>query len=149
MARLLGIARRSAPHAPMETLERAELSVEAGVEGDARGKIGPRQVTVLSAEAWAQACAEIGEPDLPWTTRRANLLVEGLDLEEQIDGHIRISGVLLRITGETATCRVMDAARPGLRTALEPGWRGGVTCRVRASGIVAVGDAVVLDPRAS
>ena len=40
---------------------------------------GKREVTLLSAEAWAEVCRELGA-DLPWHKRRANFLVEGIDL---------------------------------------------------------------------
>ena len=36
----------------------------------------------------------------------------------------------------------MEAAQPGLRAALQPEWRGGVTCRVLQSGTIQRGDAV-------
>ena len=61
MGRLIGIAKRSASGAPMEELDRAGLAVERGVADDLRGKVGRRQVTVLSKEAWAEACRELGD----------------------------------------------------------------------------------------
>lgn len=137
--RLEAIAIRSAPHAPMQVLEHADVSREAGVEGDARGAPGDRQVTVLAVEAWQAACSEIGA-NLPWTTRRANLLVSGVELEATLGSRLEIGDVRLEVTGETDPCRVMDAQHPGLRAALEPGWRGGVTCRVLEGGSIAVGD---------
>ena len=77
MGTLIGIATREKSRAAMVEVESIEVSAEAGLAGDFRGKPGNRQVTVLARESWLQACAEIGADDLPWTTRRANLLVEG------------------------------------------------------------------------
>ncbi len=145
MGRLVGIAWRASSGAPMVEVESARITVQAGVEDDLRGKVGKRQVTVLSAEAWRRACQEIGR-DLPWTTRRANLLVSGLDLRDSRDGHLRIGGLILKITGECDPCRRMREAHPGLEEALGPEWRGGVTARVRASGVARVGDDVTLEP---
>ena len=69
---LLGIAIRNAPRAPMETLQSVQITQQSGVIGDYRGTYGPRQVTVLSQQAWDEACTQV-ETELAWTTRRANL----------------------------------------------------------------------------
>ena len=53
MGRLVGIARREAKRADMEILEDAEISEQTGVANDFRGKPGKRQVTLVSASAWA------------------------------------------------------------------------------------------------
>lgn len=137
--RLLGIAVRAKSRAPMQELARAEVTPEAGVADDFRGKSRKRQVTVLAREAWQVACAEAGAT-LPWTTRRANLLVEGLDLERTVGRRLRIGPVLLEVTAETDPCVRMDDAQAGLRQALEPAWRGGASCRVLEGGAIAPGD---------
>lgn len=137
--KVLGIARRSASRAPMEELAAADVSVEAGVEGDLRGGPGDRQVTVLTRESWDAACAELGG-DLPWTTRRANVLIEGLRVEGRLGATVRIGEAELSITGETDPCARMEEQRAGLRRALASDWRGGVTCRVARGGAIRVGD---------
>jgi MOSC domain-containing protein YiiM len=142
---LLGIAWRSGKRAPMQLLDSAPVTLEAGVGSDFRGRPGARQVTVLSREAWARATDAAGV-DLPWQARRANLCVAGLNLENSTRRRLRIgSDVLLEITGELEPCERMDEAHEGLRQALEPDWRGGVTCRVLAAGRVAIGDPVRLE----
>lgn len=143
MGKLLGIARKSISRAPMEEIERAELTVETGLEGDYRGKLRRRQVSVLSREAWEAACLEHGQ-DLVWTTRRANLLIEGIDLKETKGAHLKIGETILEVYCETDPCSRMDEASAGLREALEPDWRGGVCCRVINNGRIAVGDEVIL-----
>ena len=144
MGRLTGIARRAAKRAPMQTLDYAEISRATGVALDFRGKPGSRQVTVLSAAAWQEACAEVGR-DLPWTTRRANLLVDGLELPKKPGAIIRMGGARLKITGEVDPCSRMEEQCPGLKAALQPDWRGGVSCTVLDGGTVAVGDEVMLE----
>jgi MOSC domain-containing protein YiiM len=144
MGRLAGIARRERKRAPMETLERAEISTEFGVAHDFRGKPGPRQVTVISAAAWRAACAEVKD-ELPWTTRRANLLVEDFELPKTIGAVLRVGPVRLRITGEVDPCSRMEEQRPGLKAALQPDWRGGVSCAVVSGGPVSLGDEVELE----
>jgi MOSC domain-containing protein YiiM len=142
--KVLEIARREKSRAPMETLSEVDVSVEQGVAGDSRGHPHDRQVTVLTREAWDAACAEMGG-DLAWTTRRSNILIEGLRVEGKIGRTIRIGDLALEITGETDPCNRMDEQAPGLRQALTPDWRGGVTCRVRVGGTIRVGDTVTLD----
>jgi MOSC domain-containing protein YiiM len=127
----------------METLERAEISTGTGVALDFRGGPGQRQVTVISAAAWRATCADLGG-EIPWTTRRANLLVEGVDLPGSIGGIITIGAVRLLVTGEVDPCSRMDEQYPGLTNALKSEWRGGVSCRVLEGGAVSLGDTVSL-----
>lgn len=143
MGTLIGIARRDEKRAPMQTLDAAEISERTGVAGDSRGRPGDRQVTVISARAWQRACEELGQ-EMPWTTRRANLLVDEIDLPTAAGGLIEIGQVRLRITMEVAPCSRMDEQCPGLKRALEPDWRGGVACAVLQGGRIAVGEPVSL-----
>ena len=139
MGEVLGIALRDKPRAPMQTLTEAEITELAGLTGDFRGAVRGRQVTVLTEEGWRAACAELGE-DLPWTTRRANLLVRDIDLKGRIGTRLRVGEAVLVITDECDPCGVMEKARKGLRKTLITDWRAGATCRVALGGIVRVGD---------
>ena len=129
----------------MELIEEATISVEAGVAGDARGRLKGRQVTVLCRESWEAACRDLGR-EVPWTTRRANIMVEGLELAHSAGKTLAIGEATLAITGETDPCQRMDEQAQGLTTALAPDWQGGVTCRVIEGGAVRVGDGVELRP---
>ncbi len=142
MGRLAGIARRKNKRAPMETLESADLSCASGVAGDLRGKPGNRQVTLLSTRDWQSACNELGDELLPWTVRRANLLIDQIDLPRAAGHIIAIGPSRLRTTMEVDPCSRMDEQAPGLRKALLADWRGGVACEVIEGGTVAVGDDV-------
>ena len=125
----------------METLVAVEVSTDLGIDGDFRGKSRRRQVTVISQEDWQAACAEI-DAELPWHSRRANLLVEGISVAETAGRRLLIGEVELEITGETDPCQRMNEIRPGLQAALTPAWRGGICCRVTSPGTIQVGDAV-------
>lgn len=138
---LLGIARRSRTRLPMEQLESAELSVERGVEGDCHGVPGPRQVTIIVEDGWRASNLELGR-ELPWTMRRANLFVRGVDLSDSVGRFLRIGEALLEITEANPPCHVMDIQYQGLRAALKPEWRGGVACRVINGARVQAGDRV-------
>jgi MOSC domain-containing protein YiiM len=141
MGILAGIARRDGKREPMQTLEQATISRLTGVADDSRGKPGKRQVTLLAADAWRAACAEAGT-DAAWTTRRSNLLIEGLTLPREAGHIIAIGDVRLRTTVEVDPCSRMDEQVPGLTSALRPDWRGGIGCEVIEEGSVRVGDEV-------
>lgn len=133
----------------MEELTSGLITVEAGLAGDSRGaKFLTRQITVLARQDWEAALLDLsdlmGPPDLPWTTRRANLYVDGVRLPRAKGGLLQIGPVILEITGQTNPCHRMEEARKGLLSALHPDWRGGVTCRVRTGGDIALGDAVTI-----
>jgi len=139
---LLDIAFRPKSRAPMQTKSETMVSKVAGVEHDSRGKPGKRQVTVLSLQQWLLACDEVGTT-LPWTVRRANLLVDGVSFDSSMVGQqIKIGQLILLVTGETDPCPKMDAQHQGLTHALTPDWRGGVCCRVIADGRVKINDDV-------
>ena len=140
---LLEIAVASAKGVPIEVLKTASVTCESGIDGDYRGRFPTRQVTVVAREAWELACADLGS-HVPWTVRRANLLVQGVDLEETAGSVLRVGDVLLEVDRETTPCDLMDEARDGLRAALDKGWRGGVTCRVIEAGRLQVGDPISL-----
>lgn len=141
-----GIARRERPRAEMETLLTADVCETEGVEGDRRGAVAEdgRRVTVLFAGQWEEVCRQL-EADLPWSVRRANLLIEGLDNPRAEGARLTAGEAVLEVTGECDPCSRMDEIHPGLREALTEDWRGGVTCRVLRGGAVAVGDAVSVE----
>ncbi|MEI9964117.1 MAG: MOSC domain-containing protein [Caulobacteraceae bacterium] len=113
----------------MQELSETMVSVEAGLDGDARGRYRGRQVTVLFREGWEDACRDVSA-DLPWTTRRANLYVEGLERPQEAGVRLRIGALVLEVAEETTPCALMERAQPGLRAAMRPDWRGGVCCDV-------------------
>jgi MOSC domain-containing protein YiiM len=147
MGRLSGIARHDRPIGPMEVLESVKLVEGLGVEGDFRGtrkagSAGQNGVVLIEAADWAAATEECGA-NVPWFERRANLLVEHLDLPQQPGARLRIGDdVLVEITQECAPCERMDALHPGLRAALTPDWRAGARARVLRGGKVTVGDEI-------
>jgi MOSC domain-containing protein YiiM len=143
VGRLAGIARREQRRAPMQEVAQGLISVDSGLAGDCKGvKFPLRQITVLAREAWAAAAAAVGDPGLPWTVRRANLLVEGVELPRAKGGVFRVGAVLLEVTGQTYPCTRMEEAHAGLLKALAVDWRGGVTCRVLSGGQIGLGDPV-------
>lgn len=139
--RLAAIAIAARKRGVMRETLFAEVTVPRGITGDARGHFPGRQVTLLFEHDWMAACADLGKP-LPWTTRRANLLVSGMDVPAEIGAKLAIGEVVLQVTEETTPCNLMEKAEAGLKAALKPGWRGGVCCKVLSGGTITTGDAV-------
>lgn len=145
-----GIARHAFPKAPMEVLDHVHVSREGGLQGDFRGAVRPggkdrRQVSLIEACDWLAAIAELGTV-VEWQERRANLLVEGLDLPQRKGAVLRIGDtVRLQVTGECDPCSRMDAIVPGLKAVLTPDWRGGALARVLEGGDIRVGDPISIE----
>ncbi|MEH3048021.1 MAG: MOSC domain-containing protein [Sphingomonas adhaesiva] len=146
---LLGIARHAFPKAPMELVDRVEVSPEGGIHGDFRGamkrKPYKRQVTLIERGDWEAAMAEVGHT-IGWEERRSNLLVDGLDLPQVAGVRLRIGAdVVLEVTRETDPCERMEALAPGLKAALLPDWRGGACAKVIQGGWIAINDVIRIE----
>jgi len=150
MGTLAGIARHTRPKAPMELLDHAHVTIDGGITGDFRGAVKPggrgrRQVTLMERRDWEAAMADL-DRDIPWQERRANLLVDGLDLPQLAGAQLRIGAdVLVTVTGECDPCSRMEIIAPGLKAALTPDWRGGVTAKILSGGEIALGDEIRIE----
>jgi MOSC domain-containing protein YiiM len=144
--RVVALAVRTAPRGPMRELDDVLAEEGAGLQGHGRVS-NKRGVTLLSREQWDDVCRELGH-DLPWHTRRANVLVEGVALGPLIGRRLRIGEVEVEVVAETEPCPRMDEAWPGLRAVLEPDCRGGVHGQIVRGGVIRVGAALeVLESR--
>ena len=141
--RLAAIYLRPSARAPVKRVVSAEAVAGRGLAGDHAGG-GSRQVSLMSREAWADSCVDLGGPRLDPGGRRANLLIEGLPLAAGIGKRIAVGPCLIAVVAELAPCRLMDDFRPGLRDALKPDRRGGVYGRIVRGGALRVGDAVTI-----
>jgi len=145
--RIIGLARRAESRLPMEELQVAVLTPDIGVLGDCKGRKFPdRHLTILAVEDWQAALLDLagpaGPPDVPWTGRRANVLVQGLKLPRGPGAILGLGDCLVQVMRETTPCSRMEDAFPGLRLALSSDWRGGVICKVLTGGGISIGDHV-------
>ena len=145
MSSVKAIAIRKRPRAQMQTVDNVQISVKNGIKGDFRGSQRGRQVTILSESAWQKTCHEL-DTELPWTIRRANLLVDGIEFDATWIGKtLHVGEAELVVTGETDPCSRMDEQHRGLTAALTPEWRGGISCDVVKPGAIKIGDQVEFD----
>lgn len=137
---LAAIAHRSVDGDPMIEIDHCTVIPGRGLDSENR-KAGKREVTLMSKQAWDDTCRELGT-ELPWWTRRANFLIDGIDLASCAGKELSIGPVRIKVHGETRPCHLMDQQHDGLRQALTPAWRGGVTGQVLVGGTLRVGDGV-------
>ena len=123
---------------PMDPAMFAELVAGRGLRGNAN-QGGKRQVTLIAEESWRDAETALATSVHP-STRRANVMLRGIDLEQSRGRILHIGDTRLRIYGETRPCHQMDEAVRGLRAALSPAWRGGAFAEVLDGGVIRVGD---------
>jgi MOSC domain-containing protein YiiM len=124
----------------MDEVATATLVAGRGVAGSA-DQGGRRQVTIIDATRWRELLDEL-QVALDPSARRANLLIEGLDLTDSRGRTLVIGDARIRIVGETRPCERMDDACEGLQRAMRQRWGGGVFGQVLTGGIIAAGTAV-------
>jgi MOSC domain-containing protein YiiM len=142
-ARVVALAVRPAKRGDL--IERTSLQLEptSGVVDD-HGSRNRRQVTILAHSQWQAACCALDEP-LHWTTRRANVLVAGIEFGPQILGKkLRIGEAEILVHGELVPCYRMDEQQDGLQQQLVPGWRGGIYGEVLHAGKIEIGQRLQL-----
>ena len=124
----------------MDAAERATLVAGLGISGNA-DQGGRRQVTLIDLERWSELMDLMGS-DLEPAARRANLVIDSLDLFDSRGKVLRVGGARLQILGETRPCERMDETLPGLQATMRARWGGGVYAEVIEGAEIAVGDEV-------
>jgi len=124
----------------MDAARTARLVAGCGIAGNTH-QGGRRQVTLMDLERWHELMDRLGG-DLETSVRRANLVIDALDLFDSRGRTLRVGGARLRILGEVRPCERMDDALPGLQAAMGERWGGGAYGEVIESGEISVGDEV-------
>ena len=127
----------------MDPVSKARVFAGKGIAGNAN-QGGKRQVTIVSSKHWEAVTAPLGDAPDP-RLRRANLLVSDIDFSDARGRILRIGNVRVRIYGETRPCEQMEAAVPGLKTAMSVPWGGGAFGEVLDDGEIAIGDPVTIE----
>ncbi len=140
MAVLHQIWIKRAHRGPMDAAVRATLVPGRGIAGNA-DQGGRRQVTLIDLERWRELMDRLGA-DQETGARRANLVIDSLDLFDSRGKTLRIGSARLHVLGETRPCERMEETFPGLRAAMRERWGGGAYAEVIEGGDISVGDAV-------
>lgn len=138
--RIEAIAIRTTKNGPMQLLDHATGVVDQGLAEDLPCST-ERGLSLISKQQWETVQSEIGK-DLPWHTRRANVLVDSGSLAGLIGMKIAIGELEMDVLDETRPCGLMDQIEPGLREVLKPDFRGGVLGRITKGGSIKPGDEI-------
>ena len=149
--RLLAIAVARAAKAAMESVETAEAVAGEGLRGDRygagvgaaqfKGRRSPeKEVTLIASEAIEAANRESGLTIQHLDTRR-NLLTSGVPLNDLVGKTFRVGSVVLKGLELAEPCGYLEKRTyPGIKAALKR--RGGLRCRIVASGSLNIGDLI-------
>jgi MOSC domain-containing protein YiiM len=143
MAVLHQIWIKRAHRGTMDAANHATLVAGRGIVGNA-DQGGRRQVTLLDLERWHELMDRLGA-GLETSARRANLVIDSLDLFDSRGKTLRVGGTRLHVLGETRPCEQMEAALPGLQAAMRERWGGGAYAEVIEDGEISLGDKVTWD----
>lgn len=143
IGKVLSIALRSCKNGPMQEVTEVEAVESGGLVGDVASSPN-RGITFLASGQWTDVTREL-EVNIPWHTRRANVLVEAERLGDLIGRTISVGEVQVKINAETKPCELMDRLQPGLLNALKPDCRAGVYGQIVRGGRLSVGDVVKAD----
>jgi len=121
---------------PIREVEAVECVAGRGLRGDRyfdHQENYKGQVTLFSAEVFAELCHALNLPQARPAALRRNLIVSGADLNEFIGRQFELQGVRLEGIEECRPCYWMDEAiGPGANDWLKG--RGGLRCRILSDG---------------
>lgn len=125
-------------HAPMTPLTATTIVADFGLQDDRKAQAGSkRQVYLIDHETLSSVDLQPGDLS-------ENLTIRGMDVNQLAEGQrVRVGDALLEITGPCTVCGVLENVRPGLKEALRG--RRGVLSRVIETGVVHVGDRVIIE----
>ena len=136
-ARVCGLAIRPGKRAALEERSSLQLTPTSGVVDD-HGSVPRRHLTILARSQWQTVGQQLGH-DLPWTIRRANMLVSDIEFDEEWSGKtLTIGDVKLLVHGELTPCHRMEEQVTGplaLGVDLQPTCAAAPTSHANSRGL--------------
>ena len=130
---------------PLKSLEKVDVSIEKGLEGDhfASKFSKKRQVTLIQKEHLSGVANMLGVEKVDPILTRRNLVIQGINLFALRDRKFSIGEVVFEGTGYCHPCSRMDEnLGPGGYNAMRG--HGGITAKVIKGGTIQLGDNVKL-----
>ena len=127
------------------TLEKVNISIENGLEGDHyKGSSQKRQVTLIQAEHLNAVAALLGKDKIDPLLTRRNIVVSGVNLLAFKNMQFQIGkDVILEMTGACHPCSQMETNfGAGGYNAMRG--HGGITAKVIQGGEIKIGDKIKL-----
>jgi len=144
---LVWIGVRPARGEAMISVDEVMANQRSGLIGDRyNGSSGKRQVTLIQWEHLAVLASMTGKTISPEILRR-NLVIKGINLLALKDHTFQIGDAILQTTGLCHPCSKMEQILgPGGYNAMRG--HGGLTARVLKTGVMKIGDLLVVMPQA-
>lgn len=142
--RVCWIGLREEKRGAVRSVNEVEADSAQGLVGDRyEGRSGRRQVTLIQHEHLPVLAALLGTDSLDPALLRRNLAIANINLSALKDRRFKVGEALLEYTGPCHPCsRMEEALGEGAYNAMRG--HGGITARVLESGILAVGNEVVV-----
>lgn len=97
------------------------------------------QITFIDMAVVEEIRLHAGNPDLPASAFRRNVVISGIDLNALIGKTFELGGMRFQATEECRPCYWMDQAcgKPGTEEIMKG--RGGLRCRILDDGVLKIG----------
>lgn len=135
---------RTARKLALRSVDKVQAVAKVGLEGDHyASKGGKRQVTLILREHITAVASMVGTGDIDPSLLRRNIVVNGINLLALKGHRFRLGTAVLEYSGECHPCsRMEENLGDGGYNAMRG--HGGITCRVLESGVISVGDELVV-----
>ena len=130
--------------APLQMVQQVEAIAGKGLIGDRyASKNGKRQVTLIQWEHLSVIASLLHKDFISPESLRRNIAISGINLLELKNKQFRLGTALLEYSGLCEPCSKMEETfGPGGYNAVRG--HGGITCRIVESGVIGLGDKLVV-----
>lgn len=130
---------------PVKIIDQVDAIAGKGLTGDRyASKNGKRQVTLIQWEHLAVIASLLHQDFIAPELVRRNIAISGINLLALKNKQFKLGEAILEYTGLCEPCSKMeDTFGPGGYNAVRG--HGGITCRILKSGVIRLGDKLMVD----